>query len=146
MSLVDGNFTLAPTKAFTEAPTVAPGIFGFFRVPTEEGYFLKTFEELWLHLICWSMFGCGLGFFAAGVLSCRVTKMGNHKWLWVPPSMLVLGAAVGFVEGAIFSAIISAMYTSIGEEVGLDVATGLGLGQAIIIMYAHLGRADFMHT
>jgi hypothetical protein len=112
----------------------------------QDGYFLTTFAGLWTHLIIWTMLGCALGFFGAGVLSCRVNQMGHHKWLWIPWLMLLFGAAVGFVEGCIIAAIVAAMYSSIAYEVGLDVATGLGLGQATIIMYCHLGRADFVHS
>ena len=137
------NLTLATSRS-------RRGIPGWWKETIEgdhqDGYFLTTFTGLWTHLIIWTMLGCALGFFGAGVLSCRVNQMGHHKWLWIPWLMLCFGAAVGFVEGCIIAAIVAAMYSSIAYEVGLDVATGLGLGQATIIMYCHLGRADFVHS
>jgi hypothetical protein len=30
-------------------------------------------------------------------------------------------------------------------DIGIDIAAGLGIGQAVVIVYFHLGRADFIH-
>jgi hypothetical protein len=43
------------------------------------------------------------------------------------------------------AALIAAIYTSIPFSIGLDVAAGIGIGSALVIVYFHLGRGDFIH-
>lgn len=106
--------------------------------------FLTTFSDIWKHLTIWTMASVAVAFFIAGVVACRVGKT-RYKWTWLPLLMLVVGAIVGFTEGAIAGAMLAAIYRSIPYEIGIDVAAGLGIGQAIVIVYLHLGRADFIH-
>ena len=40
---------------------------------------------------------------------------------------------------------VALIYVSIPYTVGIDTVAGLGIGQAIIIIYFHLGRGDFVH-
>lgn len=100
--------------------------------------------EIWIQLTIWTMMGVGIVFFGAGIVACRVGKT-RFKWTWLPLCMLVLGVSVGFMQGALSSALIAALYTSIPYSIGLDIAAGMGIGQAIIIVYLQLGRADFIH-
>ncbi len=53
----------------------------------------------------WTMVACGAAGLAAGIVACRVGKPQKlHKFLWLPPLLLVAGAAVGFIEGALSGA------------------------------------------
>eukprot|EP00470_Lotharella_oceanica_P004008 CAMPEP_0170175270 /NCGR_PEP_ID=MMETSP0040_2-20121228/8368_1 /TAXON_ID=641309 /ORGANISM="Lotharella oceanica, Strain CCMP622" /LENGTH=76 /DNA_ID=CAMNT_0010417191 /DNA_START=576 /DNA_END=806 /DNA_ORIENTATION=+ len=52
---------------------------------------------------------------------------------------------MGFIHGAPMSAMIAAIYTSIPYDIGSDIATGIGISQAIVILYMHIGRAKFVH-
>jgi len=66
-------------------------------------------------------------------------------WIGLPFTMMIVGAGVGFAHGAISAVLIAAASISIPYPVGIDIAAGLGIGQAIVIIYFHLGRADFIH-
>lgn len=112
----------------------------------KRGVFLQGEAELFTQLILWSMGGTSIAFLWAGIMACRVIDGKNHKWLWLPPLSLLVGLGVGFIDGAIISALISAIYMTIATQVSIDVAIGLGLGQALVIVYFHLGRADFIHS
>ena len=106
--------------------------------------FLSSFSDLWVYFTLWTMGGVGVAFFVAGVIACRVDSAA-YKWTWVPPAMLVFGVVIGFLDGAIPATLIAAVYTSIPYAIGIDVAAGIGIGQAMIITYFQLGRADFIH-
>lgn len=146
-SAADDNATaIAPTALDNANSTGFQNAFDVLIDLYREGVFLDTFYDLWTHLVAWTMMGCAIAFGWAGVRACRVTTGYNHKWLWLPLTMMVIGSLVGFFEGAFVAALLSAMYMSIPYPVGVDVATGLGLGQAMIIIYCHLGRADFIQS
>jgi len=68
-----------------------------------------------------------------------------RRWTCIPLCSLVIGAITGFLQGCIASALVAALYYSIPYDVGIDIAAGLGIGQALVIVYFHLGRADFVH-
>lgn len=63
----------------------------------------------------------------------------------MPLGSTIIGAAFGFVQVAITSALIAAIYMSVPYAIGVDTAAGLGIGQAIVFIYFHLGRSDFIH-
>lgn len=84
-------------------------------------------------------------FLGAAVHALRVNRRSKYLWMYLPLLMMIMGAFVGFIHGAISAALIGAISTSIPFPVGIDIAAGLGIGQAICIVYFHLGRADFIH-
>eukprot|EP00472_Partenskyella_glossopodia_P003793 CAMPEP_0197525436 /NCGR_PEP_ID=MMETSP1318-20131121/12093_1 /TAXON_ID=552666 /ORGANISM="Partenskyella glossopodia, Strain RCC365" /LENGTH=111 /DNA_ID=CAMNT_0043078857 /DNA_START=459 /DNA_END=790 /DNA_ORIENTATION=+ len=43
------------------------------------------------------------------------------------------------------AALIAGLYRSIPYSPGVDIATGLGVGQAIVILYMDMGGAVFIH-
>lgn len=61
--------------------------------------------------------------------------------LLTSPSVRPGETPVGLGAGAL----IAAMYRAVPYDVGIDAAAGLGIGQALIIIYFHLGRGDFVH-
>ncbi len=92
--------------------------------------------------MCWVV----MQFFVAGVVAVRMGDVATgYKWMWLPLAMLCLGAVIGFIDGAFPAALIAAIYQSIPYAIGIDVAGGIGIGQAMIITYFQLGRADFIH-
>lgn len=55
----------------------------------------------------------------------------------------LFGGLIGLFEACISTLIIAAVYQSIPDyKVGIDVAAGVGLGQAFIIIYHHMGRIE----
>jgi len=92
------------------------------------------------------MGGCAAAFFSAGIVAIRVAEVRNvYKLSWLPLLTTLWGAGVGFMQGTLTACLIAAMYSAVPYTIGIDVAAGLGIGQAIIICYFHLGRADFIH-
>ncbi len=69
----------------------------------------------------------------------------HPQWAWVPLGSVIVGASFGFVNTAIMSSLIAAVYLSVPYAIGIDTAAGLGIGQAIVFTYFHLGRSDFIH-
>jgi hypothetical protein len=106
---------------------------------------LSSFSEIWLHLTIWTVTGTSLAFFIAGVWMARLNKT-FHQWLWLPLLLLVTGFAVGLVQGSLSAVLIAGIYVSVPYSIGIDVAAGLGVGQALVIIYLHLGRASFVRA
>jgi hypothetical protein len=93
----------------------------------------------------WTVIGTAASFFFAGLRASSVGSKRRVKVLVFPIAGLVFGAGVGIVQGSVTAALMAAMYVSIPYSIGIDIAAGLGLGQALVIVYFHLGRADFIH-
>jgi hypothetical protein len=112
-----------------------------------DAVFLVTVLDAWLDMTIWTMLGVGLTFFGAGIQACRVHVQKTSKVLWIviPLSAAILGVAIGFLQGTVSAALVAAISMAIPYPLGLDIAAGLGFSQAIIIVYFHLGRADFIH-
>ena len=107
--------------------------------------FLTTVVDVWIDIILWTMVFVAIAFLCASFVAIRVNKSVRYLWLWLPPAMLIWGGYIGFVHGAVSAVLIAAASIAIPYPVGIDIAAGLGIGQAICIIYFHLGRADFIH-
>lgn len=110
-----------------------------------DAVFLTTVLDVWIDIILWTMVFTAIAFLGASIQAIRLYKSVRYMWVWLPPLMMAFGAIVGFVHGSISAALIGAASIAIPYPVGIDIAAGLGIGQAICIIYFHLGRADFIH-
>lgn len=99
--------------------------------------------EIWVNIILWTSLTCAAVFFMAGVVGTRTQKCSQR--LCIVFGMAVLGFATGFTQGGVSAALMAALYNAVPYVMGIDSAAGLGMGQAIIILYFHLGRGDFVH-
>lgn len=108
---------------------------------------LDSVGDIWLHIICWTMACVGSFFFAAGIMAGKsvAANKGGIVAILVPLLAALLGVAVGMAEGGLSSLLIAAIYNSVPYEVGIDTAAGIGIGQGLLMVYFHLGRADFVH-
>lgn len=106
---------------------------------------LSGFLDCWIFIIIWTVVGVSMSFFFAGIKMCMVTE-NTCMWLYVPILFALLGALIGFVEGCVSTALISGLYSEIPYDLGLDNVAGLGLGQALVIVYSHLGRLNLGAT
>ena len=110
--------------------------------------FLSDVLGIWLQTTIWTMVGVAFVFLCAGFHAVRVNADKRSSWLWwllVPLLSALWGGWLGFSQGGVTAALVGAVAVSIRTQVGIDIAAGLGLGQAIVIVYFHLGRADFIH-
>lgn len=121
---------------------VVTDVEGFVKNLFEGTIYLESFEEIWLAIMAWTITTCSVVFLVGGVKLCTVLE-GTLVWLFAPIGFALLGAFIGLVEGALITALIAGLYTSIPHQLGLDVSCGLGIGQAIIIVYFHLGRLQY---
>jgi len=110
-----------------------------------DAVFLTTVRDVWIGIILYTMIFTACAFVVASFHAIRVNKSVKWLWLWLPPLMGCVGGGVGFVHGALSAVLIAAIAIAIPYPVGIDIAAGLGIGQAICIVYFHLGRADFIH-
>jgi hypothetical protein len=110
-----------------------------------DAIFLTTVLDVWIDIMLWTMVFTSFAFVGASVVAIRANKSIRYLWLWLPPVLAIFGAGVGFMHGTVSAALIAAASISIPYPVGIDIAAGLGIGQAICIVYFHLGRADFIH-
>lgn len=104
-----------------------------------------TFPALWAIITLFTMAGTSFAFYVSGFLACRVLKKELKEYIYIPILFAIVGVFLGFFCGAATAVFISAVYRSIPYSVPTMIAIGLGLGQAVIIIYFHLGRADFVH-
>ncbi len=65
-------------------------------------------------------------------------------WLLFPIGSGLLGILYGLISGCVTAILIGAIYSSIPYALPEDICVGLGIGQAIIICYFHVGRAAFV--
>jgi hypothetical protein len=122
--------------------------------------FYSNFFDAWVAITIWTILFTSLIFFAAGVyavyLNMRYTPEDNairvkNKYIqflslsWIPILTCIIGSGIGFSQGTISAALVSSIASSIPYAIGVDIAAGLGISQGIIIIYFHLGRADFIH-
>lgn len=110
-----------------------------------DAIFLTTVLDVWIDIMLWTMVFTSFAFVGASFVAIRANKSIRYLWLWLPPVLAAFGAGVGFMHGTVSAALIAAASISIPYPVGIDIAAGLGIGQAICIIYFHLGRADFIH-
>jgi hypothetical protein len=130
------------TAPYIQASSPSDGLFSV------DAVFLTSVLQIWFQITIWTMVGTAFVFFFAGAHAVRVNSDHHTPSLYyvvVPLTCGMFGGGVGFVQGSITAALIGAVAVSINTSVGIDIAAGLGLGQAIIITYFHLGRADFIH-
>jgi hypothetical protein len=116
---------------------------------TTNAVFLTSSSEIWLNLVIWTMISTAAVFGGAAVYGVRVNSdrktTPGYGMMLVILSSILFGGFIGFLQGCLSAALIAAISVSIPYPVGIDIAAGLGMGQAIIIIYFHLGRADFIH-
>ena len=136
------NASSSSTANYIVASSPSEGLFSV------DAVFLSTVLDIWVQIIVWTMVGCAFVFLSAGVhgVRCNSDARTSHVYYAiVPPLVGVFGGFVGFIHGCVTAALIGAVAVSINTSVGIGTAAGLGLGQAIIICWFHLGRADFIH-
>ena len=136
------NSSSSSTGGERQATSPSDGLF------STDFVFLYTVSQIWLQTTIWTMVGCAAVFLCASIHALRVNT--DHKtsyfcYLLVPLLAALFGGFIGFTQGGVTAALIGAVAVSIGSSIGIDIAAGLGLGQAIVIVYFHLGRADFIH-
>ena len=106
---------------------------------------INTFAELWITIVLYTIVGTAGAFYVAGCWGCRVLNKSAFLYVWLPLVTAVIGACLGFLCGVITALFIAATYTAIPYDVPLSIAIGLGLSQALLIVYFYLGRADFVY-
>ncbi|CEO96143.1 putative transmembrane protein 170 [Plasmodiophora brassicae] len=109
-------------------------------VTVEDVRMLTTFPEMWTHIIAWTVSTVAAIYWCAGVLACRVLARPRTLYIWVPILSATLGATLAFLTASLTTVMMVAVYVSIPYSIGVDIAGGLGVGQAVIICYFHLGR------
>lgn len=112
---------------------------------------------MWTHIIAWTVSTVAAIYWCAGVLgsynavcnsmhrsnaaqACRVLARPRTLYIWVPILSATLGATLAFLTASLTTVMMVAVYVSIPYSIGVDIAGGLGVGQAVIICYFHLGR------
>lgn len=105
--------------------------------------YLDTAVDMWYHITVVTCMGSALAYFVAGCMACRVIKT-KTTYLWLPLVFTMVGSLFAFAVSSASSYMIAAVYLSIPYSIDRDVAIGLGLAQAALLTYAHLGRGYHM--
>ena len=106
---------------------------------------IDNFSELWNTMILFTLVGNYIAFYCAGIIACRVMNKSYMTYIYIPILFGLVGVILGFCCGAFTAALIAAVYISVPYSLPYSVVIGLGIGQSIIIIYFHLGRAEFVH-
>lgn len=93
--------------------SIIPGgsIGGVSSFGSTDAIFFTTIRDVWIGVILWTMVFTAFFFFAAGAIAVRVNRRNQCGWkiFAIPPIMLCVGAAVGFMHGAVSAALIAAI-------------------------------------
>ena len=109
---------------------------------------LISVGEIWTFITTFTVLGCAVAYFVAGLVACRVVRQRrNAQYLWLPLVTSLAGGVIGFTNGCITAVLIAGLYVSIPYAISSDVAAALGLAQSALIIYFHLGRGESLsHT
>uniref|UniRef100_A0A7S2TNN6 Uncharacterized protein n=1 Tax=Lotharella oceanica TaxID=641309 RepID=A0A7S2TNN6_9EUKA len=110
--------------------------------------FLDNFREIFIFITLWTVTTVAVAYFLAGIRAALVfgCKCSLESPTWAYPILFcIFGAGAGFVHGAPMACVFAALYRSIPYEPGVDIATALGIGQGVLIVYFHLGGGVFIH-
>mmetsp|Transcript_26977 Transcript_26977/g.93661 ORF Transcript_26977/g.93661 Transcript_26977/m.93661 type:complete len:312 (-) Transcript_26977:214-1149(-) len=103
---------------------------------------LSSSHEVWAYVTACTCIGCAIAYFVAGCMASRI--LGKWTFLWLPLVFTMLGTIFAFCVGSISAYFLAGVYFSIPYFIDRDVAIGLGVAQAALITYAHLGRGYHM--
>lgn len=101
--------------------------------------YLTSFESLWATITVSATATCAVTYLIAGIIASCLTSP-RKTFYWLPLVATLLGGLHGFIAGATFAAITSFMYMSLPYAVDNTVAISLGVGLAVVLTYAALGR------
>ena len=82
--------TNAPTHIHTHGPYTC----------AMHSYSLHVCSDLWSHITFWTVVGCAIVYFFAGILGVRVLRKGK-LYFWIPFASACIGALLGFCSGAV---------------------------------------------
>eukprot|EP01083_Nonionella_stella_P076837 209546_1 len=96
----------------------------------------------------------GICYLIAGIIAYRALKKfqqstGKNTWKnkmkLMPFGFLLLGILISSVPSFLSASIIAALYVHIPYAISLDYGCALGVGQALIFVYIHWGKMQFLH-
>ena len=69
----------------------------------------------------------------------------QKKMKWIPFGLMILGMAISSIPSFLSASIVAALYIKIPYTISLDYGVALGAGQALIFVYIHWGKMQFLH-
>jgi hypothetical protein len=109
--------------ADTESVSDGVTLFGFRQ--------LLSVGEIWTFITTFTVLGCALAYFVAGLVACRVVRQRKYlQYLWLPPVSALFGGIIGFYSGSITGACVRACMRGGGEGGGWG-SPGHALGQGV---------------
>ncbi len=100
---------------------------------------LINFRGMWGYMTTSTVASLALLYGAMGcAASLRTSPRSTLAWL--PGLAALLGACQGLAVGSVFAMLVSFVYLSIPYAIDVRVAVSLGLGLAVVLAYAALGR------
>jgi hypothetical protein len=109
--------------ADTESVSDGVTLFGFRQ--------LLSVGEIWTFITTFTVLGCALAYFVAGLVACRVVRQRKYlQYLWLPPVSALFGGIIGFYSGSITGACVRACVRGGGEGGGWG-SPGHALGQGV---------------
>lgn len=95
----------------------------------------------------------GICYLIAGIIAYRALKKfqgkrpieWENKMKFIPFGFMLLGIIISSVPSFLSASIIAALYVRIPYAISLDYGIALGAGQALIFVYIHWGKMQFLH-
>ena len=95
----------------------------------------------------------GIFYGIAGIVAYRALnkfQMGRpNRWKkkmrCIPFGFMLLGIIISAVPSFLSASIIAALYVKIPYAISLDYGIAFGFGQALIFVYIHWGKMQFLH-
>merc|ERR1712154_274615 len=94
----------------------------------------------------------GICYLIAGIIAYRaLNKFDGRPLTWknkmkfVPFGFMLLGMLISAIPSFLSASIIAALYVKIPYAISLDYGIALGAGQALIFVYIHWGKMQFLH-
>eukprot|EP01084_Bolivina_argentea_P182907 315689_1 len=75
----------------------------------------------------------------------RPNKPWKKKMKFIPFGFMLLGMLISAIPSFLSASIVAALYDRIPYAISLDYGCALGAGQALIFVYIHWGKMQFLH-
>ena len=69
----------------------------------------------------------------------------QNQMKFIPLGFMAVGILISAIPSFVFAAIVAVLYVKIPYKISLDYGIAMGVGLALIFVYIHWGKMQFLH-